>query len=223
MIYHAITTLLEHWKESAPEQQNSLRLEILRMKIIRIRLSMGNAQQAEDFDGIYTAWRRYGTTTYYMNIGYGDCVAVSRDGTMTVQPSSLLGRTSPGHTTSILRRTSTAQQIAAAVTMPSMYCWMCKEKRSRKRNAGCMDADFKPKSIFTQTEKTKVLDGFINCSGERFEVHLRNIANAAMQGQTVLQGSRLLRRAGTLKQAIRPAECFRRPLLERQETARAPA
>ena len=196
-----------------------MRLEILRMKITRIRLSMGNAQPVKNFNGIYAAISFvlpgdvYGTTTYYMNIGYGDCVAVSRDGTMTVQPSSLLGRTSPGHTTSILRRTSTAQQIAAAVTMPSMYCWMCKEKRSRKRNAGCMDADFKPKSIFTQTEKTKVLDGFINCSGERFEVHLRNIANAAMQGQTVLQGSGLLRRAGILKQAIRPTECFRRPCL----------
>ena len=110
MINQAIATLLERWKGSAPEQQNSLRLEILRMKITRIRLSMGNAQQAEDFDGIYTAWRRYGTMTYYMNIGYGDCVAVSKDGTMTVQPSSLLGRTSPGHTTSIFRRSSTAQQ-----------------------------------------------------------------------------------------------------------------
>lgn len=212
MIYHAIATLLEHWKESAPEQQNSLRLEILRTQIIRIRLSMGNAQQAEDFDGIYTAWRRYGTMTYYMNIGYGDCVAVSRDGTMTVQPSGL-----PESYISRIYNFDFSEIIysatAAAVTMPSMYCWMCEEKRSRKRNAGCMDADFKPKSIFTQTEKTKVLDGFINCSSERFEVHLRNIANAAMQGQTVLQGSGLLRRAGILKQAIRPAECFRRPCL----------
>lgn len=141
-----------------------MRLEILRMKITRIRLSMGNAQPVKNFNGIYAAISFvlpgdvYGTTTYYMNIGYGDCVAVSRDGTMTVQPSSLLGRTSPRHTTSILRRTSTAQQIAAAVTMPSMYCWMCEEKRSQKRNVGCMNADFKPKSIFAQAEETKVFD-----------------------------------------------------------------
>lgn len=72
-----------------------MRLEILRMKITRIRLSMGNAQPVKNFNGIYAAISFvlpgdvYGTTTYYMNIGYGDCVAVSRDGTMTVQPSGL--------------------------------------------------------------------------------------------------------------------------------------
>lgn len=163
MIYHAIATLLEHWKESAPEQQNSLRLEILRTQIIRIRLSMGNAQPVKNFNGIYAAigfvlpGDVYGTTTYYMNIGYGDCVAVSRDGTMTVQPSGL-----PESYISRIYNFDFSEIIdsatAAAVTMPSMYCWMCEEKRSQKRNAGCMDADFKPKSIFAQTEKTKVSD-----------------------------------------------------------------
>lgn len=189
------------------------------MKITRIRLSMGNAQPVKNFNGIYAAISFvlpgdvYGTTTYYMNIGYGDCVAVSRDGTMTVQPSSLLGRTSPRHTTSILRRTSTAQQIAAAVTMPSMYCWMCEEKRSQKRNVGCMNADFKPKSIFAQAEETKVFDTLSIAVAKDLKCICATIANAAMQGQTVLQGSGLLRRAGILKQAIRPTECFRRPCL----------